>query len=200
MPDRPGAAPLTVGRVGRPHGVRGEVTVRCDPDLDEPLRVGDVCWTDRDRAARLTVHDARPHRDGLVVAFEGFDAREHAERLRGAVLRRERRAEDLADDAVWVEDLLGRELRDGGGELVGVVADVVDGAAHDLLVVARPDGAEVLVPLVAELVDLADDGPLTVRAVPGLLDPDEAVVAAPDAEDDDRPSGRHLGGGQPEGG
>ncbi len=163
---------LTVGRVGKPFGVAGEVYVHPDPDLDEPFAPGTAYRTDRD--GTLVVAQAREHGRRLLVHFEGVDDRTAAEALRGTVLLRDRGpVDDEDDDVVWVADLLGRDVVDEDGQLLGTVESVTDGAAHDFLVLARPDGGEVLVPLVDELVDL-DADPIVLRPPPGLLDPDEA--------------------------
>jgi 16S rRNA processing protein RimM len=105
------------------------------------------------------------------MRFVGIDTREAVEALRGTVLRVPRDEVPLDPDAFWSDDLLGREVTDDDGSLVGVVEATLDGAAHDYLVIARPDGGEVMVPAVAELVEVGPDR-IVVHAVPGLLDDD----------------------------
>jgi 16S rRNA processing protein RimM len=107
------------------------------------------------------------------VRFVGVDHRDAALELRGLTLEVDRDQIAPDEDAIWTEDLLGREVVDAGGALVGVVDGVLDGAAHDFLVVARADGGEVLIPAVEELVDLTD--PVVVHGPPGLVDPAEAI-------------------------
>jgi 16S rRNA processing protein RimM len=80
-------------------------------------------------------------------------------------------------DTVWVDELLGREVVDVTGALVGVVDGVLDGAAHDFLVVARADGGELLIPVVEELVDLTE--PVVVHGPPGLVEPEQAIDEEP---------------------
>ena len=121
----------------------------------------------------LTVARARDHGGRQVLAFVEITDRDGAEAARGDVLYAPRELVHLDDGDVWVADLLGREVVDADGTLVGVVEAVRDGHAHDYLVIARTDGSEVMIPVVDELVDLNAD-PLVVRPVTGLLDPDEA--------------------------
>ncbi len=111
---------------------------------------------------------SRLHAGRRVVRFVGVDDRAGAEALLG-VLTLPRAAVVLDDDAFWNDELLGREVVDEAGALIGVLEATLDGPAHDYLVVARSDGGEVLVPAVAALVDLAGDR-VVVRAIPGLLD------------------------------
>ncbi|QBI18969.1 16S rRNA processing protein RimM [Egibacter rhizosphaerae] len=158
-----------VGTVGKPFGLHGEVYVLPDPDIGPTFRPGLACRLPD--GASLVVADSRAHGRRTIVAFEGVTDREAAEALRGATLAVARDDIPLAEDAHWVDDVLGREVVDAAGETIGVLEGVRDGAAHDLLVIARHDGGEVLVPAVDELVDLAAD-PVIVQPVPGLLDPD----------------------------
>ena len=171
-----GGAAAVIGVVGKPFGVRGEVHLQLDPDLEVDLDEGTVVQDDGGR--ELVVASARWHGTRLLVAFEGVADRDAAERLRGVRLLLPREQIPLAEGARWVDELLGAEVVDAAGEAVGVLERVEDGAAHDLLVIARPDGGEVLVPAVDELVDLSGQR-IVVQPLPGLLDPDEALPAEP---------------------
>jgi 16S rRNA processing protein RimM len=172
--------PVAVGQVGKPLGTRGEVYVFADVDLAEPFEPGTAYQVVAGAAGpppaggRLVVAASRMHGDRLVVAFEGVGDREAAEALRGAVLQRPRSEVVLEEDVIWVADLLGRQVVDPDGALVGVVERVIDGHAHDYLVLARPDGGEAVVPLVPELVDHTSGEAIVLQPVQGLVDPDEA--------------------------
>ncbi len=164
-------ASVRLGMVGPAHGVRGEVIVHPDADLAELLQPGLVCR--REDGPPLEIVDVREHKQRTLVAFAGIDDRTDAEALRGAVLEVDRADVDTDEATLWVDALLGVEVVDHDGELVGMVERVDDGPAHDWLVVARPDGGELLVPLTDELVDVDQETPrIAVRALPGLLDDD----------------------------
>ena len=80
---------VLVGRVARPHGLRGQVVINPETDfVDERFKVGAKLWT---RSARgdeqLTVTSARVQNGRPVVAFEGFSSIEDVERLAGLELR-----------------------------------------------------------------------------------------------------------------
>lgn len=167
------ATGIPVGAIGKPFGIRGEVYVFADPDLAEPFDAGSRYATDR--GTDLVVAERRPHQARLLVRFDGVEDRDAAEALRGVQLLRPRAEVGLDDGALWVDDLKGREVVASDGELVGVVEGVADGTAHDYLVVARPDGGEVLIPFVDALVDDEAD-PIVVQALPGLYD-DRALDA-----------------------
>lgn len=170
-PSRPDDHPVVVGRVGKPFGTGGAVYVFADPDLADPFEEGARYGTP---SGHLVVISSRLHGgDRLVVAFEGLHDRAGAEGIRGTVLTRPRREVPLEADAIWVADLVGRTVVDADGDLVGVVEQVLDGHAHDYLVVARPDGGEAMIPMVEELLDW-DADPAVVQPLLGLVDPDEA--------------------------
>ena len=158
---------VVVGVIAKALGLKGEVFVRPDPDLDHEFVPGEEFTLAGGR--RLVVAAARMHSGRQVVRFEGVDDREAVAALRGELLEVPRETIGLAEDAFWNDDLLGRDVVDESGTLVGVLEATMDGAAHDYFVVARPDGGEVMVPAVAELVEVQDDR-IIVRAIPGLLD------------------------------
>jgi 16S rRNA processing protein RimM len=148
---------LEIGRVTRPHGLRGEVVVDLTTDRLERLAPGTVLASD---AGSLTVAAARPHQRRWIVAFEGHTGREAADRLRGLALR----AEALDDpDALWVHDLVGSEVVTVEGNVAGTCVAVVANPASDLL---ELDGGA-LVPVV-----------FVVERVPGrvIVDPPEGLL------------------------
>jgi 16S rRNA processing protein RimM len=159
-----------LGTVGKPFGLAGDVYVWLDPDLADALVAGLRCQAG---ARTLEVAHVRWHRGRPVVRFVGVEGRDAALALRGVRLEVDRASIASDVDAIWADELLGREVVDAGGALVGVVDGVLDGAAHDYLVVARADGGELLIPAVEELVDLTD--PVVIHGPPGLVDPEQAT-------------------------
>jgi 16S rRNA processing protein RimM len=165
---------VVVGRIGRPHGVRGEVTVEVrsdDPDLR--FYVGAVLATDPASRGPLTVTGKRWHRDVLLLTIEGIHSREDAETLRNTEL-----LVDIADlpeledpDSFYDHQLVGLTARlTDESELGEVTAVRHEGA--DLLVVRRPEGGDLLIPFVAAIVPTVDlaGGFLVVDPPEGLLE------------------------------
>jgi 16S rRNA processing protein RimM len=155
-----GAADLELGRVGRPHGVRGEVVVMLHTDRPERTTPGAVLHAG-DRT--LVVASARPHQGRWLVRFEGINDRIGAEELRGATLVGEP-LDDPGEGRIWVHELVGDEVRDVHGRTLGRVAEVQANPAHDLLVL--DDGT--LVPMV--FVVEQEPGVLIVDPPDGRLD------------------------------
>jgi 16S rRNA processing protein RimM len=165
---------VVVGRIGRPHGVRGEVTVEVRTD-DPELRFapGAVLITDPADRGPLTLAGRRWHREVLLLAIEGVDSREQAEELRDTQL-----LVPVADlpaledpDVFYDHQLVGLAARLTDGARLGEVA-AVRHEGTELPVVRRPDGDEVLVPFVAAIVPTVDlaGGFLVVDPPEGLLE------------------------------
>ena len=180
MPRTPPPERLVVGRVLRPHGVRGEVTVQVLSDAPDRFAPGaELAAGDPDGPGPLrpvVVRAARLHQGRLLVSLEGVEDRDAAERLRGAWLSIPvADARPLEAGEFWPHQLVGLAVVDRQGRQRGRVADVVPGAAHDLLAVELPGGASALVPAVAALVTVElEAGRVLVDAVPGLLgEPEE---------------------------
>lgn len=172
---------VVVGRVGKPHGVRGEVTVEVRTDEpDQRLAVGAVLRVRAPQGSglahgRLTVDGVRRHQAGLLVHFAELPGRTDAEGARGVLLAcdvdPEQRPED--PEEFYDHQLVGLAVHDAEqGTVLGEVTGVLHGA-QDLLQVRTTDGREELVPFVAALVPEVDlDGArVTVADRPGLLSP-----------------------------
>jgi 16S rRNA processing protein RimM len=166
---------VVTGVVSKAFGIRGDTYVHPDPDIADAFPVGRTYTVTapgrEDAPPSLTVAASRLHSGRRVVRFEGVEDRTAAEALRGLVLSLAAGDVPLADDAVWADEVVGHEVVDGEGAVVGIVEATLDGPAHDYLVVARTDGGEVLIPAVEALVRIEAER-VVVQAIPGLLDPD----------------------------
>jgi 16S rRNA processing protein RimM len=150
---------LEVGRVGKAHGLTGEVVVTLVSNRSERVEVGSVFLTD---TGELRIEAARPFGGNWLMRFAGVSTREQAEALRSIVLRG-RALDD--EDAWWVHELIGSEVLDTGGARLGTVVAVVANPASDLL---ELDGGA-LVPL--RFVVERTAGRIVLDIPLGLLDP-----------------------------
>ena len=155
-----GAARLEVGRIGRAHGLRGEVSVTPVSNIAERFAPGSTLWVD---GRAHVIVSARPNQHRFVVRFEGVDDRNGADALRGKIVEAERLTAPPAGE-LWVHELIGSEVRDPSGAALGRVVAVEANPAHDLLVL---DGGG-LVPMV--FVESCESGVVVVDPPEGLFD------------------------------
>ena len=168
-----GAERVEVGRVIKPHGLRGEVAVYVTSDMDDRLAAGTPVWID---GVASSVATSRPHQGRPLVRFEHVHDRTAAERLRGALVEAAPLdPEEL--DAYLVGELIGIRVVDASGVDLGKVVGHVEMpavAGYDLLEVERADGGTWLLPAADELVEAVEDEDglrLVARDLPeGLLD------------------------------
>ncbi len=159
---------VLVGYVRRAHGINGAVVVR--PLTDDP----DGRWfsgaelaSDSNPPISYIIAKVGPHKDGLLVRFEGVTDRSTAEALRGTsftIAADERR--ELDAEEFWPDDLIGCTVVDGDGQPLGTVDSVEFGAAQDRLAVRTADGI-IEVPFVDAIVPTVDlDGRRIVMTPP----------------------------------
>lgn len=179
---------LVVARVGRAHGIKGEVTVEVRTDEPE-LRLGPgaVLATDPATAGPLTIETGRVHSGRLLLRFEGVRDRTGAEALRNILLIADVDPEEMpeGEDEYYDHQLMDLDVVLVDGTEVGRITEISHLPSQDLFVVERPDGSEVYVPFVQEIVveiDLEEQ-----RAVidppPGLIDDNVEIESSRDDED-----------------
>jgi 16S rRNA processing protein RimM len=179
---------VVVGRIGRAHGIKGDVAVEVRTDEPERRFAPGSTLVAGDRT--VVVAAARNHSGRLLLRLEGVADRTAAEALHGRLLEVDVDPADVPeeDDAFYDHQLVDLRVRTHDGADVGVVTEVLHLPEQDLLSVDLDDGARgVLVPFVVALVPEVDleAGHVTLADVPGLLDPDAQAVAAPAPESPD---------------
>ena len=122
---------LEVGRIGKPHGVRGDLFLSLTSDLAQRREVGaQLIIFDSSGQRTLTITASRPQQDRWVVHFEGIDDRNAAEKLTNKFLY----AEPIdGAEGLWVHQLIGSEVEDTSGVSWGICTGVLNNPAHDLL-------------------------------------------------------------------
>ena len=170
---------VVVGRIGRPHGVRGEVTVEVrtdEPELRFAPGASLLAGTGTEDASPIPLSIARAawHSGRLLLTLDAVDDRDAAEALRGRILMVDRPAGAMPEgpDEFYDSDLVGCRVELTDGSQIGSVHEVVHLPAQDLLSVARNEAPDVLVPFTAAFVPIIDIGArrIVIEPPPGLLD------------------------------
>jgi 16S rRNA processing protein RimM len=171
-------ARVCVARIGAAHGLRGEV--RLWTFTEEPFavtRYGPL--STKDGARQLEVAHARATKDHLVATFTGVTTREEAERLNGIELYVARDRLPATDEGEYYHaDLIGLAAVDAAGTPLGTVAAIHNFGAGDIIEIAPPQGATLMLPFTNAVVPVVDiTGGRVVIELPGEIEgdmPDQA--------------------------
>jgi 16S rRNA processing protein RimM len=184
---------LVVGQIGKPHGLRGEVSVYVRTDEpEERFAAGAVFATEVPRDRRVSAAPAaapgfvyqvppslvaevvRWHQGRAIVQFEGVHDRNVAEALRGVLLQVESSTLSAPSDPDEFHDhqLLGLSVVSVDGAVLGAVARIDHAPSSDLIVLDKSGGGTALIPFVSQMVPTVDvaGGRIVVDLPEGLLD------------------------------
>ncbi|MFD4371728.1 ribosome maturation factor RimM [Streptomyces sp. NPDC058486] len=179
---------LVVARIGRAHGIKGDVTVEVRTDEPE-LRLGPgaVLLTDPASAGPLTIESGKVHSGRLLLRFEGVRDRNAAEALRNTLLIAEIDPEELPEeeDEYYDHQLVDLDVVLADGTEIGVITEISHLPSQDLFIVERPDGTELMIPFVEQIVTEIDleNQRAVIDPPPGLIDDRAEIASARDAEE-----------------
>ena len=162
---------LAVGKLGRPHGVRGEVVLILMTDFPERLRPGARIFLGEDHLP-IQIRSRRESQGNLLLKFEGYDTPEAAGELRNQFLFVH--AEDrpvLPEGEYYHHQIIGLSVIDEQGKLLGKVTDILSTGSNDVYIVQPDSGPEILLPATEEVILDIDlqNGQIRVHLIPGLL-------------------------------
>ena len=165
---------VLVGRVARPHGLRGHVVITPETDfVEERFAEGERLWMGGDgHPSALVIEAMRVQNGRPVVRFAGFETIDAVQRLAGRELRVEPESlHPLDAGGYYHHELVGCVVETADGAVVGTVTAVEGGGARCRLVVRGPRG-DVQVPFVVEICGMVDTAARRIRITPpeGLLE------------------------------
>ncbi len=163
---------LVVGKLRKPHGVRGELIMSVWTDFPERLIPGALLYVGDDHQPH-TIQRIRWHRQDMLIAFDGFENREQVDEFRNLILsvRTDERPE-LDDGEYYTYQLLGvKVIEDATEKLLGTVESIIETGANDVFQVRSSDGVELLLPDIESVILSIDiqKGEIRVHLLPGLL-------------------------------
>ena len=167
---------LAVGKLRRPHGVKGEMLMEILTDFPERLRPGGVLFVEPNHDP-LVLRSVRQHKDGLLVAFTGCETPETAGEYRNRLVTvKTVNRPTLPEGEYYHHQLVGLQVRTTSGQVVGRAIEILSTGAHDVLVARGETGPEILIPLVAPFLQEISltDGVILVQLIPGMLPGEES--------------------------
>lgn len=167
----------TVGKIVNTHGIRGELKIVPQTHFaDERFAKGsELVFVEPDKGLVLSVivQSAREHKGMFIVKFDGFDNINDVEKYKGWLLKvSENYLSELDEGEYYYHEIVGCEVRTEDGEVLGTIKEILSPGANDVWVVKRPNGKELLLPYIDEVVldvNIADKKVL-VHLLEGLLD------------------------------
>jgi 16S rRNA processing protein RimM len=161
---------LIIGRVQKPHGVRGDVRVQPHTDLPERFTWLETVYIGEADLRPAAVESARFHGQLILLKLAGYDSREAVQELRGQwLLVPESEAIPLEEGEYYLYQLEGLQVFTDEGEDLGELVQVIETGANNVFVVRGPSG-ELLLPDTDEVVEEIDfeNGRMTVHLLAGL--------------------------------
>ena len=163
---------LVVGKLRRPHGIRGEILMEILTDFPERFQEDTVVYVGNEHQP-LRIRSIRKHRQALLVAFDGYDSRESVGQFRNQFVHV--RTDDrppLPDGEYYIHELTGLQVVTDTGENLGVLTSILETGANDVYII-KPfgDGKDILLPAIDPVIlkiDL-DQGQMLVHLLPGLV-------------------------------
>ena len=165
---------LAVGRIGRAHGVKGEMSILPLSQVGTRFQSGSRLFAGEGTDRPMVVSSSRQHGKRLLVSFEGVLDRDGAEALQGTYLFvPASEAPPLPEGEYWTHQLIGCEVFTEGGRTLGHLREVIHTRANDVWSVQGEDGSDLLVPALKDVVGEVDVDArrIVVREVPGLTVP-----------------------------
>ncbi len=171
-PSEGGPAYLVVGKLRHAHGLKGEILMEVITDFPERIQPN-VRFFVGDALSPVTLRSRRPHGQGLLLAFYGYDTPETVGELRNQFLYvPTANRPKLPEGDYYHHQLLDLAVIDESGRTLGRINEILTTPANDVYVVRRPEGADLLLPAIESVVlrvDL-DKGEMHIHLLPGLLD------------------------------
>jgi 16S rRNA processing protein RimM len=162
---------LVVGKLRRPHGVRGEMILEVYTDFPERLRTGSTVFVGEEHQPRK-IRSRRRYSEDLLLALEGCTTPEEAGELRNTYLYvRSDLIPPLPEGEFYHHQLLGLCVVSDEGRYLGRLTQILETGANDVYVIQPESGKEILLPAVDSVILSVElpRGEIRVHLIPGIL-------------------------------
>jgi 16S rRNA processing protein RimM len=171
-PNSGGPEFLAVGRLRRPHGIRGEILMSVWTGFPERLEPGDEVYVGDDHKP-VHIRSVRWHRDAILISFDEYQVREDVGVLRNQVLMV--RTDDLPpldEGELYLHQVIGMTVIDNAKDsFLGTITEIIETGANDVYIVRNEHGFELLIPAIDSVIlDInIETNEMRVHLLPGLL-------------------------------
>jgi 16S rRNA processing protein RimM len=139
---------LVVGKIRRPHGIKGELVMEVLTDFPERIQIGRTLYAG-DKHQPVKIESLRWHKNYLLIKFHGYDTPESAGIFRNVLIYKPiDHVPQLPEGEYYHYQLMGLRVVDEAGELIGVLQEILITGANDVMLIQSPDNKEVLIPLI----------------------------------------------------
>ncbi len=165
---------LRIGVVTTTHGIRGELKVF--PTTDDPKRFSkcdEVILVQKEKQLTLHVESARYFKNLVILKFKEFNNINDVEQFRKCdIMVTRENAVPLEEGEYFICDIIGADVIEEDGSLIGTVKDVMETGANNVFVIQTPEGKEVLFPSIPECIKKVDveNQQVVAYIMPGLMD------------------------------
>jgi 16S rRNA processing protein RimM len=165
---------LQVGKIVNTHGVSGEV--KLIPLTDDPNRFDDLEWAYIEKDGVLNKHDVQRvkyAKNHVIIKFSGIGSMDEADVYKNCYVAVDREnAVKLPEDSYFICDIVGCDVADENGNLLGRITDVLKTGSNDVYVIKSETGKELLLPALKSVVRKVslDERRIEVSVPKGLLD------------------------------
>jgi len=162
---------LVVGKLGKPHGVRGEIVMDIFTEFPERFKQGITVYVG-EQFLPLQITNVRSHSRGILLSFEGYQSRGEAAELRNLLVQVPTADRpDLPNGDFYHHQLLGLYVIDEKGTRLGLITTILETGANDVLVIQSESGAEMLIPAIESVVKDIDleEKQVMIHLLPGLI-------------------------------
>lgn len=166
---------FNTGKIVNTHGIRGEVKVLRISDFAERFAVGEQVYVvnDKEASVQLTIDAFRSHKGFDLLHFAGYDHINEVESFKGSYLKiAEHQLTDLAEDEYYYHEIIGCEVVTSDAGKIGKIKEILSPGANDVWVVNQPNGKDVFIPYIKEVVTDVDikAKKVVIEPMEGLLD------------------------------
>ena len=162
---------LVVGKLGKPHGVHGEILMDVYTDFPERIKPGLVVYIGK-QFQPLQIANVRSHARGLLLCFKDYQSRDEAAELRNLLVQvRTADRPELPQGDYYQHQLLGLQVVDESDTRLGCITAIIETGANDVYVVQNETGSEVLIPAIESVIleINLEEKQVRVHLLPGLI-------------------------------